>query len=65
MLTELIKTLKEDSALFYAWQANIAMSYKDTEANYIKLHKKKTLNKEDKHEIANEAAKRFLNQLIK
>lgn len=60
-----IGKIKEDSGLFLAWQANIAMAYIDSERWYKKRTGKKTLNAHDKHSIANEAAKHFLELLIK
>jgi hypothetical protein len=57
------KALKKDPALFYAFQANIAMQFKD---NYCMRRKEKGylyMNNEDIHQIANESAKSFLNLL--
>lgn len=45
--------------------ANIAMPFLDSEYNYRKKHKKKYLNREDKHTIANEAAEWFMNIWLK
>ena len=64
------KTLKEDPDYYYTWQANIAMQFKDL----IKYPFKIQGNEEERvctykigeiHEIANQAAKNFLNLLIK
>jgi hypothetical protein len=59
----LSKNIKKDPELYYAYQANIAMQFKD---EYSRKRKKKNyLNNEDIHEIANNAAKGFLDLLIK
>lgn len=66
----LCKALAEDKAegsYYYAWQANIAMAFKDEydqSANLDELypHQKSHINI---HEIANNAAKNFLDMLIK
>lgn len=50
--------LRRDPEYYYAWQANIAMAFKD-EYNECTGYK----NKEDIHKIANNGAKRFLNLL--
>jgi hypothetical protein len=65
MITELTKNLKNDKDLYYAYQANIAMAFTDEAYNYKKKTNKKYLNQDDMHLIANEAAKNFLNLLIK
>ena len=61
------KGLKKDKELYAAYQANIAMAYMDNEHWYCKKHDKKPsqLNKADKLIIANNAAKYFLDLLIK
>jgi len=54
------KELKNDKDFYYAYQANIAMAFKDEYArtgnnlSYKKVHK-----------VANRAAQNFLNMLIK
>ena len=53
----LTKAIKNDSELYYGYQANIAMAFKD---EYNRNHKKYK-NKEDVHNIANKAAMNFLN----
>lgn len=69
----LIKALKEDPAYFYSWQANIALQFKDL-VEYKSIHgfgsmdnrkseKVAVLNKEQIHELANQAAINFLNLL--
>jgi acyl-CoA reductase-like NAD-dependent aldehyde dehydrogenase len=62
----LFKALREDKDFYYAYQANIAMAFKDAYWNYFKL-KGNTEYREvyDIHKIANQAAKNFLNLLIK
>ena len=47
---------KSEGSLYYAWQANIAMAFKDT---YEEAE-----DKTDIHKIANDAAKRFLGILL-
>ena len=58
------KGLKKDPDLYYAYQANIAMQFKD---EYSRTRKDKMhgyINNEDVHQIANKAAKAFLDLLI-
>lgn len=58
--------LVTDEAYRESWIANIAMAYKDAEAQYRQKHKLITfLNKEHRHKIANQAAYNFINQIIK
>jgi hypothetical protein len=56
-IEKLIKALRTDPELYYAYQANIAVAmqdaYKDAE------------NKQDIHAISNDGAKRFLDLLIR
>ena len=58
MIKKLVETLKKDEDLYYGWQSNIAMAFYDKARNQGipngKLHK-----------IANDAAKNFLNLLIR
>ena len=61
----LSKALKNDPELFYAYQANIAMAFKDNVRWYKQKTGKKSLSSGDLHEIANDAAKYFLNQFCK
>ena len=61
----LIEELRKDKDFYYGWQSNIAMAFKDKYYNYKKKKKKRWLNQEDLHKIANEAAKDFLNLLIR
>jgi len=53
--------LKEDPEYFHVWQANIAMAFFDEYQRFNKKYK----NRGDLHKISNEAAKNFLNLLIK
>ena len=62
--TNIFDKIKEDEELYYSYQANIAMSFKDEYHNY-KKKKGKSLNNDDIHNIANNAAKYFLNLLLK
>ena len=55
--------LKNDPDYYIAWQANIAMAFKD-EVNRLKPITNRW-DRQDVHEIANQAAKNFLNLLIK
>jgi len=64
---QLKQKIKIDKELFFAYQSNIAMAFIDAERWYCEKHNKtsRQLNKEDKHTIANDAAKHFLDLLIK
>ena len=53
--------IKNDPELYYAYQANIAMAFKDEHRGDIKKYK----NKNDIDILANNAAKNFLNLWIK
>jgi len=57
----LSKALKEDNDYYYGWQSNIAMAFKDE----YNRNRKNYMNSDDIHKVANEAAKNFLNLLIK
>ena len=71
----LCQALREDPEYYYSWQANIAMQFKDlftydslTGAGLLesRITQKVTINTpEEIDEIANNAAKNFLNLLIK
>jgi hypothetical protein len=68
----LAKALAEDKSersLYYAYQSNIAMAFKDHFAQHSDVKAQNIviskLSSEALHEIANDAAKYFLNQLIK
>ena len=56
--------IKEDKELYYTYQANIAMAFKD-EYHRFKKKKGKSLNYDDIHNIANNSAKYFLDLLLK
>jgi len=68
---ELFKMLREDPELYYAYQANIAMAFKDnmdwaaTKVECGEDNVSYTVSREQLHTIANDAAKYFLNLLIK
>ena len=53
--------VKNDPDLYIAWQSNIAMAFFD---NYYR-DRKKSKSRIDVHKIANEAAKEFLDRMIK
>ena len=59
----LTKALKKDTQFFMAYQANIAMQFKDEYAR--KRRTKSYMNRQDVHKMANKAAESFLNILIK
>lgn len=66
MIEELQKALKEDKELYYAYQANIAMAFQDEFWRTCTSHEHLALmDKETLHGIANQAAKNFLDLLIK
>jgi hypothetical protein len=54
---QLVNHLSSDEGYYFSWQANIAVSFMD------KL-REKGYDLPDQHEIANEAAKVFLDRLI-
>lgn len=65
-ITVLQNHLKEDKtggSYYYAWQSNIAMAFKDE--YYREALKEHTAENVDIHKVANEAAKNFLDLLIK
>lgn len=65
MIKKLQKALREnqgDDSIYYAWQSNIAMAFKDE--YWRARQKKKYINRDDLHLIANNAAKNFLDILI-
>ena len=62
-MEELTRNLKKDKEFRRAWSANIAMAYIDNENWYKKKTGKKTLNWDDRHAIANNAAEYFLDLL--
>ncbi len=60
MTKQLIKALKNDPGVYYAWQANIAMAFVDE----MRRSASRRPAYKDLHKIANDAAKHFLNILI-
>lgn len=63
----LCKALAEDKSegsYYYGWQANIAMAFQDEFNNWREKHEQETVPAKAIHEIANNAAKDFLNLLI-
>ena len=61
MIEELVENLKNDKELYYSYQSNIAMAFQDEFARCKKRYK----NISDIHTISNNAAKNFLDLLIK
>ena len=59
----LCKALREDHELYYAYQANIAMAFKN-EFNRNFEDESIYISTEKLHKISNQAAKNFLNLLI-
>jgi len=57
----LTKALKDDEGLYYSYQSNIAMAFKDEYAR----NKIKYMNKDIIHKVSNQAAKNFLDLWIK
>jgi hypothetical protein len=62
-IKELTDNLKKDKGMREAWKANIAMAYKDNWTWHAKKTGKTTMNREDRHIIANNAAEYFLKLL--
>ena len=60
MITKLKKELKRDEGFYFSWQSNIAMAFYD---EYRRTGNNLSHAKVKK--VANEAAKNFLNLLIK
>lgn len=58
----LVNTLKGDPGYYYTWQANIAMAFKD---EYNRATENGKIVGIDLHSIANNAAKNFLDLLIR
>ena len=54
---------QSDGSYYYAWQANLAIAFYDEMKNYCE--KNNIALYIDLHEISNNAAKRFLNLLIR
>jgi len=61
----LVYELKKDASYRYGWQANIAMSFQDNFRWFFEKRKEKMPASEHLHEISNNAAKYFLDLLIK
>jgi hypothetical protein len=63
-LDNLKTALRSDNDYRSVWISNIAMSYLDIEKSYKDKTHKKYLNKQDRHIIANDAAKNFIQILL-
>ena len=61
----LCNALKEDPSYYISWQANIAMAFQDVYWDTYDLSKSNGEARITVHKIANEAAKDFLDLLIK
>lgn len=61
LIDELLKD-KSEGSYYYSWQANIAMAFKDEWENWKKIPPHMD-NEKFLHEIANQAAKNFLDTL--
>lgn len=61
MIEKLQKALREDEGFYYSYQANIAIQFQDEYSRCKKRYK----NRSDIHEISNQAAKKFLNLLMR
>jgi hypothetical protein len=63
-VTEELRKDKSNGSYYHSWQANIAMAFKDEFDKYAKEHEIEGSAKNfNTHEIANNAAKNFLNLL--
>ena len=60
-IKDLVKALKKDKDYYYGWQANIAMAFYDN----MRWSKKRCPSHKDLHKISNDAAKYFLDLLIR
>ena len=65
MIEELVEALKEDEGYRISWKSNIAMTFKDEFDRQIEKQDVLELGSLDIHQIANDAAENFLNQLTK
>lgn len=65
IMNAVFKILKKDADYYYAWQANIAMAFKDQYSKEAVKVAHSELWELDIHKIANQAAKNFLDLLIK
>ena len=61
----LSKAIKNDPSYRISWEANIAVSFQDEVYRFKKKNNKNTLSQKDIHQISNDAAKNFLDLLIK
>lgn len=64
-ISKLTSELKKDKEYRRGWADNIAMAYIDSERWYKDKTQKKTLNRKDRHIIANNAAEHFLKLFCK
>ena len=62
---EEMRSDKSEGSLYHAWQCNIAMAFKDEVGRKKKEMDCEDICNEELHEIANQAAKNFLDLLIK
>ena len=58
----LFERIKNEPDLYYAWQSNIAMAFKDEAKKWETIDG--YIYNEDIHQLANNAAKNFLDLLI-
>lgn len=63
ILCEALKEDKAEGSYYYAWQAGVAMAFKDEWHRYFEKFTKES-NPNYLHEISNNAAKNFLDTLI-
>ena len=56
---------KSEGSYYYSWQANIAMAFYDEMSRYYPKQNADYILSNELHEIANQAAKNFLDNLIK
>lgn len=62
VLTDELRKDKSEGSYYYSWQANIAMAFKDEAARKMN-YSNASIKKELIHEIANQAARNFLDTL--
>lgn len=69
VLRESLAEDKSEGSYYYSWQANIAIAFKDEFRRSMEAHQPNALKwlfkKNGLHEISNNAAKNFLDLLIK
>lgn len=63
VLCEELSKDKSEGSYYYSWQSNIAMQFKDEFAR--KKIDRNYISSKDVHEVSNQAAKNFLDLLIK